>query len=70
MVCKAAPGENEELVTSSPDRYYRPAYLTHRGWVGLRLDLRHVDWAEVAGLVVGSYRLVAPKRLVARIYES
>jgi hypothetical protein len=30
IVCKAAPGENEELVGTYPERYYLPAYLSHR----------------------------------------
>jgi len=35
-----------------------------RGWFGLRLDLAHVDWGEVAGAVESSYRLAAPPKLV------
>jgi hypothetical protein len=37
--------------------------------VGLRLDLDDVDWSEVTGLVVESYRQVAPKRLVTQLDE-
>ena len=33
----------------------------------LRLDVGKVDWDEVAELVVGSYRLIAPKRLLALV---
>ena len=65
VCCRAAPGENEALVASDPIRFYRPAYIGPRGWVGLRLDLDEIDWAEVAELVTESYRLAAPKRLVA-----
>lgn len=64
VLCKAAIGENAELIASDPERYYLPAYSGPKGWVALRLDLGDVDWDEVEGLVVGSYRLVAPKRLV------
>jgi hypothetical protein len=64
-----SPGENEALVTAEPERYYRAAYLSHRGWVGLRLDVPRLDWAEVTGLVVESYRMVAPKRLLAELDE-
>lgn len=67
VVCKAAPGESDAMVRSAPERYYRAAYLSHRGWVGLRLDLGRTDWTEVTGFVVESYRLVAPKRLVASL---
>jgi predicted DNA-binding protein (MmcQ/YjbR family) len=63
VVAKAAPGEAAALIAGDPDRYYPPAYLHHRGWIGLRLDREPVDWEEVAGLVSDSYLLVAPKRL-------
>ena len=67
VCCRAAPGENEALAASDPIRFYRPAYIGPRGWVGLRLDLDEIDWAEVAELVTESYRLVAPRRLAALI---
>jgi hypothetical protein len=38
--------------------------------VGFRLDHAAIDWEEVTGLVVESYRLVAPKRMVAEIDEA
>jgi predicted DNA-binding protein (MmcQ/YjbR family) len=61
--CKAAPNENQELVASEPERFFIPAYLGSRGWVGLYLDLPSVDWDEVSELVRESYVLIAPKRL-------
>jgi predicted DNA-binding protein (MmcQ/YjbR family) len=64
---KAAPGAAEMLIAEGPERFYRPAYLGHRGWVGVRLDTGAVDWDEVAGLVVDSYRLCAPKSLARAI---
>ena len=59
--CAAPPGGQEELVASS-DRFFRPPYVGHRGWVGVRLDGR-VDWAEVAEVLEDAYRAVAPARL-------
>ncbi|HET9225798.1 MAG TPA: MmcQ/YjbR family DNA-binding protein [Thermoanaerobaculia bacterium] len=67
VCCKMGLGENEEIVQADPERFYLPAYVGHRGWVALRLDLGEIDWEEVAGLVVGSYTLVAPKKLVKKI---
>jgi hypothetical protein len=64
---KAAPGVAEQLIESGPDRFYRPAYLGHRGWVGLRLDTPALDWDEVAGVAVESYRLCAPRALARSI---
>jgi len=62
MSCKAPPGVQEMLVGADPKRFYRPAYVGHRGWVGVRLDAR-TDWDQVADLVEESYRMTAPKRL-------
>ena len=64
---KAASGAAEMLIAEDPERFYRPAYLGHRGWVGVRLDTGAVDWDEVAGFVVDSYRLCAPKSLARAI---
>jgi hypothetical protein len=61
--CKAAQGENQELVASDPNRFFIPAYLGPRGWVGLYLDLPEIDWTELLELVRDSYLLIAPKRL-------
>lgn len=66
LVCAAPPGVQEEVVRSDPDRFFRPPYVGHRGWIGLRLDL-DPDWAEVRGVVEESYRCVAPVTLVRRL---
>jgi phosphoribosylglycinamide formyltransferase-1 len=65
--CKALPGDNGVLVTAQPERFYLPAYIGPRGWVALRLDRGKIDWEEVGELVMGSYRLIAPKRLLKEI---
>ena len=69
LVCKAPPGANEMLAQAEPERFYMPAYVGPRGWLGLRLDIPHVDWDEVADFVAESYLLVAPKRLAALVGE-
>lgn len=63
---KAGPGVQAILVGSAPDRFGIPPYIGHRGWVAAYLD-DSADWDEVADLIDASYRLVAPKRLVARL---
>jgi phosphoribosylglycinamide formyltransferase-1 len=63
LTCKAPAGANEALAAADPERFYLPAYLAHRGWLGLRLDRGRIDWVEVADLVAESYVLVAPKSL-------
>jgi hypothetical protein len=62
--CPAPPGVQGALVTEEPDRFFTPAYVGHRGWLGVRLD-RDLDWDEVAGIIEDAYRLVAPRKLVA-----
>jgi len=63
--CKALPGDNQRLIETDARKFYLPAYVGPRGWVGLRLDLPTVDWREVKELVRGSYELTAPKKLLA-----
>jgi hypothetical protein len=64
----AAPGVQAELVEQEPERFFRPPYVGVKGWVGVRID-RDVDWDEVAALVEDSFRLVAPKKLIALLPE-
>jgi hypothetical protein len=66
MWCRAPEGIQGALVETDPCRYFVPPYVGHRGWVGVWLDV-DVDWAEVEGLVDESYRMTAPKRLVAQL---
>jgi hypothetical protein len=65
--CKAKPGLQEILVETRPDRYFRPPYVGHRGWVGilLRPEPSPEDWEEIEDLIDDAYRLTAPKRVLA-----
>jgi hypothetical protein len=65
--CAAEPGVQEQLA-AEPRRYFRPPYVGGRGWIGVRLD-GPVDWDDVAALCEDAYRVVAPKKLVARLDE-
>jgi hypothetical protein len=64
--CAAEPGVQDALMKERADRIFRPPYVGHRGWVGVRLD-RAVDWDEIAELCEDAYRAVAPRRLVAEL---
>ncbi|MGH3739440.1 MAG: MmcQ/YjbR family DNA-binding protein [Micromonosporaceae bacterium] len=64
--CAAPPGAQEALVASDPQRFFRPPYVGHRGWLGVYLDVPQ-DWAELAEIVQDAYRAVAPKTLVAKL---
>lgn len=66
MTCKAPPGEQAMLVASDPDRYFVPAYVGNKGWIGIRLDPR-LDWDEISEIAEDSYRMTAPKKLSAEL---
>jgi hypothetical protein len=67
--CAAPAGAQEAHVADDPHRYYRPPYVGHRGWLGVRID-REPDWAEIAEIVRDAYRQVAPKALSARLDQT
>jgi hypothetical protein len=64
--CAAPDGAQEVLVAEHPDRFFRPPYVGHRGWLGVYLDVPQ-DWDQIADLVTAAYRMVAPKRLLAEL---
>ena len=41
--CAAPEGTQALLVEAEPERFFRPPYVGHRGWLGVRLD-RGLDW--------------------------
>ena len=67
LACKVLPGENTALIASNPKRFFMPAYIGPRGWVGLRLDVPRVDWKEVSEIVQVSYAWMAGKKLAELI---
>jgi predicted DNA-binding protein (MmcQ/YjbR family) len=65
VCCKSELGENIDRAGREPKRFYLPAYIGKRGWFGLRLDCRRINWGEVENILERSYCLVAPKKLAA-----
>ena len=63
--CKAPPGAQEILIGADPELFFRPPYVGHKGWIGIRID-RGPDWDEVAMLVERSYRMTAPKSVLKK----
>ena len=55
------------LVAGDPEQFFVPPYVGHKGWVGVYLDGRSVDWQAVASLIRESYCWIAPKRLAASL---
>jgi hypothetical protein len=70
VTCKVLPGDNKALAEAQPRRFYLPAYIASKGWVALRLDAGKIDWDEVKELLLGSYVLIAPKRLAELVSQS
>lgn len=62
----AADGVQSILIDSKPEIYFRPPYVGHLGWVGLRLD-RDAIWSEISGLIEDAYLNRAPKKYKDRI---
>jgi hypothetical protein len=66
--CAAPEGNQELLIEADPGRFFRPPYVGHRGWLGVRLN-DEVDWDELVGIVEDAFAVVAPKRLLERRTE-
>lgn len=72
MNLKVPAGVNALLAGDEPERYFIPRYVGSKGWVGIRIEdldgeAQKELWLELADLMVGSYRLIAPKRLAALV---
>ena len=61
------PEDGERPALLADPRVHVPAYVGAYGWLALDLTAGQVDWQEVAELIECSYRLTAPKRLVAAL---
>lgn len=61
---KLEPGHAKVIVQQAG--FWPAPYVGHKGWVSM--DVRLVnDWDEVAALVLESYRLIAPKKSLAKL---
>lgn len=60
------PDESDRRALLGDPRVYVPAYLGPSGWISMDLD-ELTDWDEVNELLDASYRLTAPKRLIAEL---
>ncbi|MDQ3657737.1 MAG: MmcQ/YjbR family DNA-binding protein [Chloroflexota bacterium] len=60
---KAPKGMQEVLIARDPDRWFRPPYVGHNGWVGTWLD-DGIAWPEVEDLIDDAWRMTATKTLV------
>lgn len=67
--CAAGEGVQALLVAADPERYFRPPYVGHRGWLGMRLD-RGLEDDELAGVLEDAYVEVAPAKLVEQARDA
>jgi phosphoribosylglycinamide formyltransferase-1 len=56
--------EQQHLIESNADRFYRPAYFGD-DWIAIRLDLGENDWDDIVGWLQRSWSAIAPRRLAA-----
>jgi hypothetical protein len=56
----AAPGVQEMLIHTWPEKFFRPPYVGVRGWVGIELE--QVSEEELATHLCDAWRLIAPKK--------
>ena len=63
--CAAPTGTRCSSSVPRPRSTYRPPYVGHRSWLGVRLD-RDIAEDELAGVVEDAYATVAPPRLLVR----
>ena len=66
--CAAPPGVQEQMIDEEPNVFFRPPYVGHRGWIGVRLG-RTVTNDELRAILEDAFRVVAPKTLAARLDE-
>jgi hypothetical protein len=64
--CAAPPGVQEQMIDEDPDVFFRPPYVGHRGWIGVRLS-KTVTNDELRSILEDAFRVVAPKTLVAQL---
>jgi hypothetical protein len=60
--CAAPDGVQAEMVETDPERFFRPPYVGHLGWLGVLLP--GIDAAELTAICREAFVTVAPKALV------
>src|SRR5579872_3672 len=59
--CAAPIGMQEALTTANPQRFFRPPYVGHRGWIGVNLD-DDPDWKEIEHIVGYAHETISRGR--------
>jgi hypothetical protein len=61
VLIPTAIGIQSMLIETSPEKFYKPAYVGVRGWVGIELD--RISDEELALHIGEAWRLIAPQKL-------
>ncbi|MGC4046531.1 MAG: MmcQ/YjbR family DNA-binding protein [Armatimonas sp.] len=59
--CAAPEDAQVALIDSDPERFFRPPYVGHRGWVGVRLDVEPLDWDTIETTIHDAYDTITRK---------
>jgi len=62
---KAPAMAQEILISSDSKRFFKPPYMGHKGWVGVRLDSKP-DWEQLTAILKDGYEMSLPVRKAAR----
>jgi predicted DNA-binding protein (MmcQ/YjbR family) len=62
---KATKDNQELMIRSRPDQFFKPPYVGPSGWVGVYLD-NSPDWNEVAELLGDGWRAIGGEKAVAK----
>ena len=63
--CAAPAGVQAEMVETEPERFFRPPYVGHRGWLGVHLLTVGPD--ELGAIVLDAWRTVAPPTVLRQL---
>jgi len=55
--------EQDLVIRSRPDKYFKPAYVGAYGWIGAWLD-QNPPWDEIEELLRDAWRRRAPKKVI------
>jgi hypothetical protein len=65
VVIPAAIGVQAALIEQEPEKFYRPPYVGHAGWVGI--ELPRISDRELAAHIREAWKLIAPEKLRATL---
>jgi hypothetical protein len=65
--CAAPDGVQADLIETDPERFFRPPYVGHLGWLGVQLP--GIDDAELAAICREAFTTVAPATVSRMLRE-